>query len=355
MSKELYDLLAGKRPVPKKLTAKDVLSTGSAVLNLAMTGMVAGGVAKGTYLFLVGDSSTGKTWVAFTLFAEAAISRAFRDYRFIFDNAENGAYMDVERFFGPDVVKRLEPPSYDKHKEPNNSSTIEEFYYHIDDAFEIGRPFVYVLDSMDALDTEDEEDKFAKDKELHAKGKEGTGSYGTEKARANSRNMRRVVRRLADTGSILVVLSQTKDKIGGYGGRTRAGGRSLTFYAHHEIWTAVRERMKNKYDRVVGTEIVAKIAKNRLTGWEGEVFYTFLKNHGIDDLGTCVNFLVGAKHWSETKGVVTAPEFEFSGRREKFIRKVEKEGLEMDLHDIVAEVWTTIEEESVIRRKSRYH
>lgn len=353
---DLKAILGEKRDRPK-ITSKDLLSTGCTLLNLACSGRATGAVAKGTYLFYVGDSSTGKTWSALTLFAEATLNKHFQGYRFIFDNAENGALMDMERYFGPKVAEAMESPATLKG-EPTSSTTVEEFYYHVYDALEVGRPFIYVLDSMDALDTEDESEKFTKDREKHAEGKEAGATYGTAKAKANSTNMRRIVGRLKDTGSILVVLSQTRDKIGfgsQFNPKSRSGGKSLRFYAHLEIWTAIRERLKKPgTDRVYGTKIQAKVEKNRVSGWEGELIYTFLKRHGVDDVGTSIDFLLEEKHWSATKGVIQAPELDFVGKREKLIRKIEEEGLERDLAMVTTEVWLALEEASTVRRKNKY-
>ena len=60
-----------------KLTAKDFVSTGSTLLNLACTGFPDRGFAKGYYYFIVGDSESGKTWLALTCLAEASINKNF--------------------------------------------------------------------------------------------------------------------------------------------------------------------------------------------------------------------------------------------------------------------------------------
>jgi len=76
------------------LTAKDYLSTGSTLLNLACTGFPERGFIKGHYYFIVGDSTSGKTWLSLTCLAEASINPNFKNYRFIYDNAEDGALMN---------------------------------------------------------------------------------------------------------------------------------------------------------------------------------------------------------------------------------------------------------------------
>ena len=96
-TKDIKKALLTKRK-KEVLTAKDFLSTGSTLLNLACTGFPNRGFVKGRYYFIVGDSTSGKTWLSLTCLAEASINPNFKDYRFIYDNAEDGALMDITRF-----------------------------------------------------------------------------------------------------------------------------------------------------------------------------------------------------------------------------------------------------------------
>ena len=111
-TKDVKKMLLQKRK-KETLTAKDFLSTGSTLLNLACTGFPDRGFAKGHYYFVVGDSISGKTFLVLTCLAEASINPNFKDYRFIYDSGEDGALMNIERFFGKGVASRLEMPSQD--------------------------------------------------------------------------------------------------------------------------------------------------------------------------------------------------------------------------------------------------
>ena len=51
-----------KRKKKKKRTNRDFVSTGSTLLNLASTGKIDNGFAKGKYYYIVGDSASGKTF-----------------------------------------------------------------------------------------------------------------------------------------------------------------------------------------------------------------------------------------------------------------------------------------------------
>jgi RecA/RadA recombinase len=363
------EVLTSDPPRLEAIKQEDLLSTGSTLLNMAFSGRPGGGVPKGKYLYFVGDSSSGKSWFCFNLFAEAARNPNFEDYRFVFDNAENGALMDVEEYFGKRVVERLVPPK-GTIEEPIYSETVQQFYYHLDANTEQG-PCIYVLDSMDALNDESEEDKFDAEVKKYETGKgEVPGSMGMAKAKANSKNINRVVRSLRNSGSILVVISQTRDAVGSRipGMKTRGGGKALRFYAHLEAWTSVKCPITKTYlrkDREIGSIIKIDVQKNRVCGWEGKIEVPFLKKYGVDDLGGCVDYLRDEKHWKGASGKgdddedsgsgkFAAPEFDFTGTKEGLIKKIQESGDEWELQRLVARVWRDIEAGAMPYRKPKY-
>lgn len=367
---------AAKTARPTRSTSipkKNFLSTGSTLLNLACSGDVHGGFPKGVFTFLVGDSSSGKSFLSLTCLAEAAASREFDDYRFVYDASENGALMNVQKFFGKKVADRLEPPAGTKAA-PVYSSTVEEFYYNVDENLKKG-PCIFIEDSMDALTTEDEQDRFEKKKRAHAGGKDKdvAGSYGTAKAKMNSAYLRVINNKLADTNSILLIISQTRDNIGfgaQFNPKTRAGGNALRFYTRLELWSSIRERIKKRVagkDRQIGIVARIKLNKNHVTGWEGSVEVPIYRSLGIDDLGGCVRFLVSEGHWkaggkkkaagdgpAKTPDKVVAPEFGFDGGAEDLIALIQEGNREAELKQVVKQVWDDIEAGAEVPRKRRY-
>lgn len=354
-NKEIKELLTSK----KKNIKKEYVSTGSTLLNLACSDNPFYGFLKGHYYFLVGDSASGKTFLSLTCLAEAARNGAFDDYTFIYDNAEDGALMDIARFFGSKVAQRLKPPAFDKDTDmPIFSSTIEEFYYNVDKALKKRAPFIYILDSMDALSSTDEIAKFEEQKEAYKKGKEVSGSYGDGKAKKNSANLRRVVSAIKNSGSILIIINQTRDNLGfGFEKKTRSGGHALRFYACLELWSSIKEKIKKTIDgkkRQLGIQCQIQIKKNRLTGKEHVISIPIYHSYGIDDIGSCVDFLVDEGHWDMEGNSIVATEFAITEKRHKLIEQIEHDGLEKDLQIIVGEVWSGIEEKSKLNRKARY-
>lgn len=348
------------------------LGTGCALLNLAISGLTDGGLLVGGYTFLVGDSSSGKSFTAMTCLAEAAHNEEFDGYEFIYDNAENGVLFDVAKYLGQKTANRLKAPRYEKG-EAKNSTTVEEFYYNLTRLLDKGKPIIYILDSMDALSSDADIEVFETNRKVHEteQGKKA-GSYGMSKAKLNSTSMPHIIAKLEETGSILIIICQTRDNVGfGFAEKTRAGGRALKFYAHVEVWTSVVETIKRSVDgkqRPIGIRIQASIKKNRVNGWMGKIEVPIYRSLGIDDLGCCVHWLIEEGHWKKPKkkeadGKVkedkeskayVAHEFKLQGSEDALIQAIQKKGLEEQLYKICQTFWTTLENSCKVERKPRY-
>jgi len=342
-----------KRPAAGGVNPNDLLSSGSTLLNLACSGLRAGAFMKGGYYYFVGDSTSGKTFICLTLLAEAAKREDFDGYDFIYDGTtENGALMDIKQFFGSKVAKRLIV---------ENSQTIDEMYYNLDERLNKDKPFIQIVDSMDGLDTEEDIETFKKQKSAFKRGKEGPGTYGMSKAKKNSQTLRKMLTRLKKSGSILIIVGQTRDKPDsmGYGDkRTYAGGRALKFYAQLELWSSVKQhitRTVNGKTRELGIISKVQVKKNRLTGRDRTVYIPIYHSFGIDDVGSCVDYLIAEGHWKGTQNKGTAPEFDFkNGKKSLLIRQIESNGEERELQALVRKVYHEIEDQCKVKRKARY-
>lgn len=354
---EITDALT-KRKKPETVKIKDLLSTGSTLLNLACSGKSRGGLSKGHYYHFVGDSESGKSFITCTCFAEAAINDSFHPYTFVYDNAEDGMLADVEYFFGRKTAERILPPNCDKNG-PKFSSTIEEFYFHLEDALKCG-PCIYVLDSIDALGTDTEAEQFQDAKIAHEKGKEGKGTYGTARAKINSSYIRQVLGKLKETGSILIIISQTRDNIGfgsQFNPKVSGGGHALKFYATLQLWSSVKREEKTDYNgksRSQGIIATVKVKKNRQTGRKSSVDIPIYWSTGIDDVGGNIDYLIEEGHWTETKKVITASEWDIKGNKKYIVEYVEENDLQVELAAVVSKVWNEIEAAVAVQRKSRY-
>jgi RecA/RadA recombinase len=344
------------------------LSLGCTPLNLGVSGRADGGIAKGMYLWYVGKSSTGKTAHALTLMAEASINQNFKGYRYYYDNVEKGNYFNIAKWF-PRLAPQLRPPpAHPKNKRirEGDSSKVEEFYYHLDSAVRHGPPCIYVVDSMDGLEGQVDEAKFLQMLGAYGTDEKTPGSMGMAVAKYNSGNIKRYQSLLGDSGSILMVINQTRANVvqgpaAMYAPKERPGqgGFALKFYASCELWTrkigTLRRKVLGK-DREYGMRVNVAVEKNRVSGWEGDVTIAYARKHGIDEVGSCVDYLVDEKHWKKKGkgGVILAPDLGLRGTREQLAVAVQNRGLEGELKGIVEFVWREIDEKVVVKRKNRY-
>ncbi len=353
--------LREKAPV-EKLDWKEGLSTGSTLLNLACSGRPDVGYTKGRYYFFVGDSAAGKSLLANTALAEAANNPAYDEFQLVYDDAEDGNLMNLERMFGKKMAGRIKAPCYCDGV-PEHSSSIEEFYFNLDSVLDEG-PAIYVLDSMDALTSEEELDHFEGAKDAHSKGKEAKGSFATGKAKRNSAWIRLAKNKVQKTGSILIILAQTRDNIGfgsQFNPRTRSGGRSLKFYSQLELWFKIKKQLTKRVagaERNIGIISEVETKKNRFTGQLHKVEIPILWDSGVDDLAACVDYMLSEGGWEEKKSgnklVVEALQLGLTCKKEELIEQIEESGKEEELRDLVTGVWRGIEEASRSNRKKRY-
>ena len=359
-SKKIKDLLLATSG-PKVLNPDDLLSSGCATLNLAVSGRTKGAFLKGHYYWLVGDSDTGKTFLTMSCMAEAARNKHFANHQFYYDDVEAGLLIDVPAMFGRRVADRLQVV---------RSKTTTEFYARMKELIKAKKPFIYVLDSENALTTIEERAKSdAKAAAVLGGGKQGAGTYGMNKARDHSLELRVLTNDLAATESIVIIISQTRANTGVdamYNPTVTTGGYALKFYATTQLWTTkkggITKSVKGK-PRELGILSRVRIRKNRITGRKRETVVPIYHSYGIDDLRSSIDYLVAEKHWkasgredddAKDSAVVEAPEFGFTGTRDRLIEYIEENGLELRLRSLVGEVWGAIEEALKLKRKPRY-
>jgi len=324
------------------------------MLNLGLSDKVNGGWCTGKVANLIGDSSAGKSFLAWTMFAEICRNPIFDLYDLFYDDTEYANEFDIPYLFGSKTKKRVDCESY-------KSDTIQKWYTSILKLIAKGDPFIYVLDSFDGLNSDEEK---ARTKKMLTK-KEGTeieGSYKTEKARLASEVFRNITEALSKTSSMLLVISQTRDNIGVTFGskKTRSGGKALKFYSTYEVWLAVSGAIKKestKIKRTVGNDIIAKVSKNKITGKQRIVSFPIYYDFGVDDITSCINFLKETDTWKKVtgKGWRTGIEkLDGIGTLPEIIRVIENENLEDEVKNIVQDVWLKIENGVKTERKRRY-
>ena len=257
--------------------------------------MVLGG-EKGVYgdpagkiIRICGDKSTGKTFICNEFIANAYWTLG-KKFRWMYADCERGYSFDTQPLYGFDIWT----PESDA---PEN---VEEAYYCInkfaeslkDDEFGI-----YVLDSLDAL-TSDEQDKRAEEriKTIEA-GKEMKGTYGMGKAKYLSQEFfPQLCKVIEDKNILLIIVSQIRDNTDMFSFEkySVSGGKSIDFYCYMTFWLATAK----KYEYEEGDRKVILGGTNRLKVTKGKVprpyrdcLYTYYFARGIDNIETGVDYL----------------------------------------------------------------
>jgi len=329
------------------LSQRSLVPTGSTLFNLACSDTTKGAFALGTMVNIVGDNSSGKSIKAFTILAELCKLKRFRDHRLRYADVEAALSFDIPKLFGQKLQSRLELPEIE---------TIQDFLCDFTDVLDQDRPVIYVLDSFDALTSVEELERTQKTIAAKKKGKEGPGSYSQEKTRGLSALLRQIVRKIRSTESLLIIISQVRQNLnaGLFGPKlVRTGGKALGHSASHEIWLTIIKRLK-KNDRTIGIVTKSKVTKNRITGKVREVEFPIYYDYGIDDIGSCIDFLLQEKAWKKKGNKIVAKGLNFVGMQPKLVQHIENNKLEKRLRLIVAEKWYAIEESLKLNRKNKY-
>lgn len=300
---------------------------GSVMFNIRCSGRYDGAFKTGTLNNIIGDSSSGKSIMVLSGLAWVSIMPKFDRYRLIYDDAEFADSFDHNKLFGPKMARRLEAPG------PNGemSTTIENFYDFVNDACDLGIPFIYVLDSFDAIDSDVEIAKELKNRE-HRKNKELSkikGTFGATKQKKASQMFRHICSRLKENDSTVIIISQTRDNLNAmsFVKQYRSGGKALKFYSSIEAWLTYIGPLTQTIDKIkydIGVDTRAKITKNKFTGEKSQCDFPIFPSYGIDDVTACIDFLVLVKYWKITKKTIDAKELKFKGNKKSIITFIEK-------------------------------
>jgi RecA/RadA recombinase len=349
-------------PVKTYHDPKNFISSGNTHLNLALSGTPYGAYRKGTMVNIIGDSHTGKTVLALAGLGSAINNPEFDDYIKVYDEPEHALQINVAKMFSPKIHAAIDY-GY-------RSKTVEEFRNNYFSLINAGKKVIYVLDSFDSLSSDAEVARIS----AAAKGNKEKGSYKTEKAVVCSELFRVTTAPLEETGSILIIVSQTRQNIGFgamFSPKTRNGGDALDFYAHDIFWLSRLKKIivsKELKDFPIGADIGIKCTKNKISGKQRVAKISIYNDYGLDDIGSFVNFLITEKVFIPNASRFTAVELKADKemnktdyslfgqqlKKNEIIPYIEKHDLEEKVIDLMANKWTEIEEKCRIKRKPRW-
>jgi len=344
-----------EKPIKESILKPSMmLPTGSTMLNLALSDMWSGGFMLGKMVNLIGDKGTGKSFLAHSCLAEAAHKKRFADYRLIHDDVEAAIEYDIRYLFGAKLAKRLEV---------EHSKTINDFQVGVWNRIEAEEPFVWVEDSFDGLTSDEEIERMVKRaKSVNAgKTEKGKGSWKTEKVRGFSEMLRLMIQGVAEVNGLLLIVSQVRENLTNMPFQPRyrrTGGKSLEHNETHELWLAIVGKLrKTKGGPIIGVQCRVNVTKNRVTGKARSVDFPIYYDYGIDDVGSIIDWLTSEnsnKYWKKTSGRIKAKELDMEYKRDKLIRAIEEDGLEVDLRKVAQKAWDRVEEGLRLNRKRKY-
>lgn len=343
------------------------LSTGCALLNLAISDRVDGGWPGGRISNLIGDSDTGKTVLALSALAEACINPAFADHRLLYLDLEAVLTTRmIESMFGSKLASRLEIMQSGTDGCPE---TIEELHYLLLRLFKEGHNFVLPVDSFDALPSRQELEETNKSFAAWKKNKDHSGdseesegkeqkplkgSYQMSKQKYSKKMFREVKGLISNTDSLLLIVSQTIANIGSmFNPKTVAGGNALEFFSRIRGWLSVAEADKVN-GRIVGRRIKFRGSKNHITGKKRDASLWVYDGLGVDDLKTSVEYLVAESVWPKNKGWIDALHLGVRFQVRDLIKYIEANRLELKLQELMQQTWDASEAALKPQRKPRY-
>jgi RecA/RadA recombinase len=347
-----YELLGG--PV-------EFFSTGSLPLNLAASNKgVDGGWARARIINLVGDRSSGKTllalegcfnaWCTFPFYKSRLFPKV-KEVKVQFNSVEGVMDFPLEAMYGTEFFEAIDWTRHGTAEEAGRRVLREM------DNQKPGTSIIHVIDSWDALDSEEDRAAFEKsikeDKPIEGSyhlGKQAFGSKHFFKAVAD----RLAYNRLDFT---LFIISQTRERIGVTFGEKyyRAGGKALDFYSHQICWLHESRKIPRESDgekMTVGVDIIGNFKKNKVAPpfRQGKAVIYF--NHGVDDYSSMVDY-----GWPRgKKGTVFKLESMEKPykMREAFIERIIKDRKKKELEDFCEEKWKRVVQNTQVERPPKF-
>jgi recombination protein RecA len=268
----------------------DLFTSGCTLLDCVL----GGGWATRRIINIVGDKSTGKTLLAIE--ACATFYRKYGDDGLIYYNETEAAF---DRNYAQTIGLPEDKVRFVEDELKRQCATVQELFDHLEKVIKlVGEkkvPTLYVVDSLDALSSKEELERKIDKK-----------SYETEKAKAMSRLFRQLNAKLSRANVTVVIISQTRDKIGAKIGRkqTRSGGRALDFYASQVAWIShikILTKQRRGVKRPYGIRIRIYCDKNKVGPPFRECIVPIHFNYGIEDLVAGLEWLIEVKRTKKLK------------------------------------------------------
>ena len=253
---------------------KEFVSTGSSMLDLAISNRPNGGIAVGRITEINGLESSGKSLLGAHILAETQKKGGVA----VYIDTETSVSQEFMEVIGLDLYKMLY-----LHLE-----TVEDIFEAIEEIVtkvresDKDRLVTILVDSLAAASTKVElEADFDKD------------GWATAKAIIISKAMRKITQLIGREKIALVFTNQLRQKLGVMFGDpwTTSGGKALPFHSSTRIRLKNMGQIKDTGKNVLGMKCRAQIIKNRLGPPLRHADYDMYFDRGIDNYGAWLTVL----------------------------------------------------------------
>ena len=290
---------------------KEFISTGSTMLDLAISNRADGGIAVGRITELNGLESSGKSLIGAHILAETQKKGGVA----VYIDTETAVSTEFLEAIGLDVESML--------------------YLHletVEDIFEIIESIVVKIreSNKDKLVTILVDSLAAASTKVEMEADYDKDGWATSKAIVISKAMRKITQMIGREKVALVFTNQLRQKLGVMFGDpwTTSGGKALPFHASTRIRLKNMGQLKDKTGKnVLGMKVRAQIVKNRLGPPLRNADYTMYFDRGIDNYG---NWLEKMKEHGICKVGGAWYTLNYKGKDIKFQSKDFDEVLEKD-------------------------
>lgn len=348
--------IMGKRK-QEEIPSSDTIwiSTGSDVMDMGVGGGIGIGYPAGKIINIVGDKSSGKTFLATELIA-SAYHRYKNKLKWVYDDCESGFTFDTKKLYGFEIMPMNEEERF-------KSRTVQELYGNLRmflNSIKKDEFGIYIVDSLDGLSSDELEELSDKRFKAFKEGKDfDKGSYRMESAKFLSQEFfKTLADDIHDKNVLLVFISQIRYNIDpmSFEKWTRAGGKALDFYAYAVVWLATLTKIEKK-DRAIGVVVKAKTTKLKAPRPFREWTFSLIFDYGLDNTGSNIDYLYDLRgkrgellkdakaiQWDELEPMT----------RDELVQYIEDNKLQKELRNRVIEKWEAVETSIQTTRKNKY-
>jgi recombination protein RecA len=266
----------GEEETPTDLS--DFISTGSSLLDLAISNRPNGGIACGRITELTGLEGSGKSLIAAHLMANVQKEGGVA----VLIDTETAVNEDFSRSIGIDMSKLVYVPTEILEQV---FETVEKIIMKVREGNAEARKkkVIIVIDSIAGASPKKELD-----------GDFDQNGYATGKSIIISQAMRKLTGLIAREKIALVITNQLRMKMNAPAFAdpyTTSGGKAIAFHSSTRVRLSQTGKIKNADKNVIGVAVNARIDKNRLGPPHRQVGFDVYFDSGIDDVSSWIKYL----------------------------------------------------------------